>query len=102
MTRSRIVVGALLLLVYPYAIADLADDAAAKMVKSSLKDVCEDDKDCLKAVDQQFDACLRKSDFKKYMDASPADEDKYLDSTFKYLYSCIVDADGDPLFTESE
>ena len=102
MTRSKIVLGALLLLGSLQATADVLDDAAAKMVKASLKDVCEDDTDCVKAVDKQFDACLEKSDFRKYMNASAADEDKYLASTFKHLYACIVDQDGDPYFAPPE
>jgi hypothetical protein len=44
---------------------------------------------------------LAKSDF-KYMDASPAEEDKYLDSTFKHLYACIVSKDGAPYFAPAD
>ena len=102
MTKSGIAVGALLLLAHLYATADVLDDAAAKMVKASLKDVCEDDKECLKALDKHFDACLKKSDFQKYMNASAAEEDKYLASTFKSLYACIVDENGQPIFEEPE
>jgi hypothetical protein len=102
MTKSKIVIGALLLLGWLHATADASDDAAAKMVKSSLKEVCGDDAECTEAVDSQFDACLKKSDFKKYMDASPAEEDKYLASTFDHLYSCIVNRKGEPYFGASE
>lgn len=103
MTKSKIVLGSLLLLVHLHAAADATDDAAAaKMVKTTLRETCEDDAACRRAVDEQFDACLKKSDFKKYMNASEAEEDKYLDSTFKHLYSCIVSKDGEPYFAPAE
>jgi hypothetical protein len=64
--------------------------------------VCGDDKECLKAVDEQFDACLRKSDFKKYIQGVASRGDKYLASVNAYLSSCIVNRDGEPYFTVPE
>jgi hypothetical protein len=102
MTKSKAVLGALLLLGWLHATADALDDAAAKTAKSTLKEACEDDAECVEAVDSQFDACLKQSDFKKYMNASPAEEDKYLASTFNHLYSCIVNQEGEPYFAAPE
>ena len=102
MDKKKIMLGVLLFAAHLSAAADVMDDAAAKMLKMSLKEVCEDDKECTSAVDEQFDACLAKSDFLKYMNASAADEDKYLDSTFKFLYTCIVDEGGNPYFEAPE
>jgi hypothetical protein len=102
MTKSKLVLGALLLLGSLHATADVFDDTAAKKAKSSLKEACEDDTECVQAVDSQFDACLKDSDFEKYMNASPAEEDKYLASTFNHLYSCIVNQEGEPYFTAPE
>jgi hypothetical protein len=101
MTRPSLVLGTLLLLSHLHAAAaDVEAAAVAKAVKASLKEVCKDDRECLKAVDEQFDACLSKSDFKKFIDASPAEEDRYLASTNTYLLSCIVNRDGKPYFSE--
>jgi hypothetical protein len=82
--------------------ADVIDWVTAKMVKDQLSDACGEDSDCAQAVDKQFDACLEKSDFLKYMNSPKSEEDKYLDSTFDFLYSCIVDKDGYPYFQAPE
>jgi len=102
MTKLSLVLGTLLLLSHPHAIADEAADVAAKTAKAGLKEVCEDDKECLKAVDEQFDTCLKKSDFKKYINASPAEQERYMVSTRAYLFSCIVNRNGEPYFTAPE
>ena len=93
---------ALLLGAQSVAVADVFDWVAARGVKSSLSDACEEDPACLKDLDDQFDACLEKSDFLKYMNAPTSEEDKYLDSTFDYIMSCIVDENGEPWFAMPE
>ena len=75
--------------------------ASAEFVKIGLKEVCgEEDKECLAAVEAQFDSCHKKyeKEWEAYMEASTAKEDEFLEIYLKGVYACIVDEDGQPYF----
>ena len=75
--------------------------AGAQYLKISLKEVCgEEDRECIAAVDKQFDPCHDKfkADWAAYMKASASKEDEYLVCYSENMYGCIVDKDGIPYF----
>lgn len=75
--------------------------AGSRYLKMSLKDVCgEEDKECIAAVDEQFDPChdKYKADWDAYMEASESEEDVHLERYSTSMYGCIVDKDGSPYF----
>lgn len=83
----------------------MLNDAAAGFVKAGLIEACgKEDKVCIKAVKTQFEPCQKKyrKEWHAYMNAGLfEDDDKLLEIYTSHVYSCIVDADGDPYFVSN-
>ena len=62
-----------------------------------LKNKCgEENKECLKAIEEQIDSCMEISDWKKYLDS---DEDQEEMQRFIYKFSpCFKDPNGNSYF----
>lgn len=66
-------------------------------LKFSLVELCgEEDKECITAVKSQVSDCMKKSDWRKYL--NDQDNQDEFNRFTKAFYSCIVDENGDPYF----
>lgn len=81
---------------------DMMDRLAANAIKKQLNELCEGEAACESDLEQQYDACIRQSDFLAYMNSPEEEEDALLDKTYGQLTDCIVDKDGVPHFTYDE
>jgi len=90
----------LLLLV---VLSGCSEDAMERLVfeqtiKYKLLDICKEDQSCITAVEQQLSACIEQSDYRKLLRATGSAEAAEQVRFSQALYSCIVDADGNPQF----
>ena len=79
----------------------LFNKAGLMYFKATLTEVCgKEDAACIVAVEEQFDPCHKKyiKEWNAYMKAPSSKEDELLVVYSEDLYSCIVDAQGDPYF----
>lgn len=74
-------------------------------MKTGLIEACgKQDKACIAAVKAQFDVCHKEynKEWHAYMNAGLfVDDDKLLEIYTGKIYSCVVDADGDPYFVSN-
>lgn len=66
-----------------------------KVLEYQLKDDCGDDKECVHAVEEQIEACMEKSDWKRYVEN---DDDKELERFVNLFFPCFMDPNGNPYF----
>lgn len=79
----------------------VAQKATGQIMKMKMAEICgEEDKGCLAAVDEQYGACETKykKEWSAYMNVRSSEEDAVLDDYMSKLFTCVVDADGDPYF----
>ena len=68
-----------------------------KTLEYQLKDRCGDDNEaCHEAVEEQIRECLRKSEWKRYLDSH--EDEAEVERFVREFYPCFRDADGNPLF----
>ena len=71
--------------------------AFRKVMEYQLKDDCgEEDKACLKAIEEQIEACMIDSDWRRYLE-NEEDEDE-LQRFIRAFFPCFKDAQGNPYF----
>lgn len=101
----RTISRAILFLVIATAVSgceNVVQKATGYFLKQKMIEICgEDDKPCLAAVAEQYDACETKyaDEWTAYIHAGPAKEDALLDAYMARLFSCVVDKDGDAYFS---
>jgi len=72
--------------------------AFRKTMEYQLKDKCgEESKECIKAVEEQIESCMKKSDWRKYLESNEDQEEmKRFISDF---FPCFKDSNGNSFFT---
>jgi len=76
---------------------EVEEFAFRETMEYQLKNKCgEENKECLKAIEEQIDSCMKTSDWKKYLDS---DEDQEEMQRFIYkFFPCFKDPNGNPYF----
>jgi len=72
--------------------------AFEKTLKFGLTKNCDKDKECVAAVDEQLPTCIEKGDYKAVLRASGEKEAAEQERFSRFLFTCIVDKGGDPIF----
>lgn len=72
--------------------------AFEKTLKFGLTKNCDKDKECVVAVEKQLPSCIEKGDYKAVLRASGEKEAAEQERFSRFLFSCIVDNDGNPYF----
>ena len=72
--------------------------AFEKTLKFGLTKNCDKDKECVVAVEKQLPSCIEKGDYKAVLRASGEKEAVEQERFSQFLFSCIVDNDGNPYF----
>jgi hypothetical protein len=72
--------------------------AFEKTLKFGLTKNCDKDKECVVAVDEQLPTCIEKGDYKAVLRATGEQEAAEQERFSQFLFSCIVDNDGNPYF----
>ena len=72
--------------------------AFEKTLKFGLTKNCDEDKECVAAVEEQLPSCIEKGDYKAVLRAPREQEDAENARFSRFLFSCIVDKNGDPFF----
>jgi hypothetical protein len=72
--------------------------AFEKTLKYGLTKNCDKDKECVAAVDEQLPTCIEKGDYKAVLRAKGEQEAIEHERFSLFLFSCIVDNDGNPYF----
>ena len=72
--------------------------AFEKTLKFGLTKNCDKDKECVAAIDEQLPACIEKGDYKALLRAKGKQEAAEHERFSRFLFSCIVDKDGNPFF----
>ena len=72
--------------------------AFEKTLKYGLTKNCDKDKECVAAVDEQLPSCIEKGDYKAVLRAPREQEDAENERFSRFLFTCIVDKDGNPYF----
>jgi hypothetical protein len=68
-----------------------------KTLEITLIDLCgKEDKECISAVKSQVGTCMKKSNWKRYLDNEEIESEKH--RFMKEFYSCITDDNGTPYF----
>ena len=72
--------------------------AFEKTLKFGLTKNCDKDKECVGAVEKQLPSCIEKGDYKAVLRAKGEQEAVEQERFSQFLFSCIVDNDGNPYF----
>ena len=72
--------------------------AFEKTLKFGLTKNCDKDKECVTAVEEQLPSCIDKGDYKAVLRAKGEQEAVEHERFSRFLFSCIVDNDGNPYF----
>jgi len=72
--------------------------AFEKTLKFGLTKNCDKDKECVAAVDEQLPTCIGKGDYKAVLRAKGEQEAVEHERFSRFLFSCIVDKNGNPFF----
>jgi hypothetical protein len=72
--------------------------AFEKTLKYGLTENCDKDKACIAAVEEQLPSCIEKGDYQSLLRATGEQEAIQSERFSRFLFSCIVDKDGDPIF----
>lgn len=72
--------------------------AFEKTLKYGLTENCDKDKECIAAVEEQLPSCIEQGDYKAVLRASGEKEAIEQERFSRFLFSCIVDENGNPIF----
>ena len=72
--------------------------AFEKTLKFGLTKNCDKDKECVTAVKEQLPSCIDKGDYKAVLRAKGEQEAVEQERFSRFLFSCIVDKGGNPIF----
>jgi len=67
-----------------------------KTMEYQLKDDCGEDTDCISAIEEQIESCMKNSDWRNYLKNSEDEEE--LNRFVKTFFPCFKDHDGNSYF----
>ena len=71
--------------------------AFRKMMEYQLSEDCgEDNKECIKAVKEQIESCMKKSDWRKYLENDEDEEE--MKRFISVFFPCFKDSNGNSYF----
>ena len=70
--------------------------AFRKTMEFQLKDECEEDQDCITAVEEQIESCMQQSEWRKYLNDSENEEE--LNRFIRVFFPCFKDSNGNSYF----
>lgn len=77
--------------------AEQAEEFAfRKVLEYKLKDECGENQECIDAVEEQIDSCMKKSDWRKYVENDEDDEE--MARFVRLFFPCFKDPDGNSYF----
>jgi hypothetical protein len=94
---KKISVFVILLLIGGCTAEQVEEIAFRKVMEYQLIDECgEDDKECIKAVEEQIEFCMEKSDWRKYVNND--DDDEEMKRFINAFFPCFKDPNGNSYF----
>ena len=93
----------LMILIISFYLGGCSEDAVErfafeKTLKYGLTENCDKDKECIAAVEEQLPSCIEKGDYKTVLRAKGEQEAVEHERFSRFLFSCIVDENGNPYF----
>ena len=70
--------------------------AFRKTMEFQLKDECEDNQDCINAVEEQIESCMLQSDWRSYLESS--EDEQELNRFIRVFFPCFKDPNGNSYF----
>jgi hypothetical protein len=96
-SMKKISVFVILLLIGGCTAEQVEEIAFRKVMEYQLIDECgEDDEECIKAVEEQIEFCMEKSDWRKYVNSD--DDDDEMKRFINEFFPCFKDPNGNSYF----